>query len=144
MDSQIAVMTSKRDIQTQEDVQRMVAAFYTRVYADDLLYPIFVDVAEVSLEDHLPKMNLFWGAVLFGETGYRGNPMDVHRKLDAKEPLEERHFQRWLSIFSSTVDDLFTGPCAEKAKTAAQRINTNIAYNLARLRAKTNKDAHLL
>lgn len=125
----------KGDIEGREGVARMVESFYDKVYKDEVLRPMFVDVAGVDLEDHLPVMNRFWNAVLFGETNYRGNPMEVHRVLDTKKPLNECHFIRWLSLFRMTVDELFVGPSAERAKAAAAKISSNFEWNLERLRA---------
>lgn len=122
--------SQKTDIQTPGDVSILVERFYERVYADDVLRPIFTDIAKISLQDHLPKMNSFWNAVLFGTPGYRGNPMEVHHHLDAMKPLNECHFIRWLSLFCLTVDESFSGPRAERAKEAAQRISANIAHTL--------------
>lgn len=133
-----------KDIESPQDVAQMVEAFYQRVYQDEVLRPMFAEVASVDLRQHLPKMNSFWNTVLFGERSYRGNPMEVHRLLDAKKPLNECHFIRWLSLFRLTVDELFQGPNAERAKAAAQRINTNIEFNLQRLRRRDRKGITLL
>lgn len=137
-------MKAKADIVSDEDVARLVEAFYGRVYQDDLLRPIFADVARLNLADHLPKMNLFWRSVLFGEGGYRGNPMLAHRLLDDKVQLMEHHHERWLALFSATVDDLFAGPVAERAKEAGERISSSIALHLERLRSKTFRGVQLL
>lgn len=137
-------MITRCDIGSHDDVARMVETFYQRVYSDELLRPIFADVAELNLADHLPKMNLFWRNVLFGEGGYRGDPMMAHRLLDEKVRLGEVHYERWLSLFRATVDDLFAGPRAERAKDAAERVSAAIAFNLERLRGKKDRSMQLL
>lgn len=120
-----------RDIATPEDVAEMVRAFYRRVYADDLLRPLFQDVAGVDLEEHLPKMNRFWETVLFGTPGYRGDPLLAHRQLDRLSRLNECHFLRWIGLFNLTVDELFRGPGADRAKRAAMRISERFQVELA-------------
>jgi hemoglobin len=120
------------DLEGPEEVSRLVRAFYARVYADELLAPIFVEVAGVKMEDHLPTMERFWTTVLFGHRLYFGNPMLVHRRLDAIQRLEPRHHERWVQLFESTVDQLFAGPTAERAKLLGSRINENIQLVLAR------------
>ncbi len=137
-------MQGRADIEDGEDVARMVEVFYQRVYGDALLRPVFADVAQLNLDDHLPKMTLFWRNVLFGESGYRGDPMMAHRLLDEKVRLTDAHYERWLSLFDATVNDLFFGPRAERAKEAAVRISGAIAFNLERLRGKKDRGMQLL
>lgn len=128
-------VTEKHDISTHQDVEKLVAEFYARVYKDDVLRPMFDEVAQIDLAEHLPKMNRFWNTVLFGEHSYKGNPMQVHLDLDRLKPLNDCHFVRWLSLFRLTVDDLFIGPVAEKAKNSAERVNKNIEWSLQRRRS---------
>ena len=132
-------VNSRPDISGPDDIASLVEAFYKRVYDDEVLRPVFTDVARVNLEDHLPKMNRFWNTVLFGVHSYRGNPMETHYQLNRMQPLHECHFLRWLSLWQMTVDTLFEGPVAERAKASAERINNNIASNL-RHQAPTRKD----
>ena len=40
-----------RDIETSEDVELLVRAFYQKVYQDELLAPIFTEVAGVQMDD---------------------------------------------------------------------------------------------
>ncbi len=116
-------MTSEtRDIASRADIERLVDEFYERVRDDDLLGPIFDDVAGTDWGRHLPKMYDFWDGVLFGVAGFRGNPLAVHRQLAGRVPLGDREFQRWLDLFHDSVDTLFSGPCADGAKTRALRI----------------------
>jgi len=129
---------NKPDIANADDVAKMVREFYTRVYQDPVLRPVFADVAKVDLEKHLPKMNQFWGTILLGEQSYRGNPLQVHQALNKLKPLNECHFIRWLSLFCLTVDELFAGPVAEEAKKAARRVNTTIAASLERARVRSH------
>lgn len=116
-------MTSDRtDMASRADIEHLVNRFYERVRGDDLLGPIFDDVAHTDWAKHLPKMYDFWQGVLFGVAGFRGNPLQVHRDLARRIPLGEKEFGRWLDLFHETVDSLFSGPCAEDAKTRALRI----------------------
>lgn len=119
-----------RDLATRDDVMRLVTTFYERAFADQLLGPIFVDVAHLDLRRHLPIMADFWQTVLFNAGLYQRNALQLHYVLHARHPLDERHFERWLELFDSTVDDLFVGPVAEHAKLQAERIAGSIHRRL--------------
>ena len=55
----------KKDIRTRRDIERLVDRFYDKVKADDLLGPVFNDVARVNWEKHLPVMYDFWDNTIF-------------------------------------------------------------------------------
>jgi hemoglobin len=117
-----------RGLKDRVDVEILVQAFYTRAFADPLLGPIFRDVAQVDLEAHLPVMCDFWETVLFRAGLCRRNALQVHADLHAAFPLSSEHFGRWLTLWTSTVDDLYEGEKAELAKAQAARI----AYLISR------------
>jgi len=103
------------DILTHEDVTLLVNSFYDRVKNDDILGPIFNNVIE-DWSHHLPKMYRFWGTVLFGAPGYSGNAIATHIAIDKKFPLQAAHYDRWIGLWKTTVDNLFAGEKAEEAK----------------------------
>jgi hemoglobin len=47
---------------------------------------------------------------------YHGNPIQKHVELHQKVALRTEHFDRWVSLFQVTVDELFEGEIAENAK----------------------------
>jgi len=116
----------KRDLENREDIRLLIDSFYTRVRHDELIGPIFNDVAKVDWEHHLPVMYDFWEGVLFQSANYTGNPMRIHKQLNEKFPLEQEHFERWLQIFRETLDEHFEGPVAERARQRALSIATMI------------------
>lgn len=118
------------DLADRADVERLVRAFYRSAFADELLGPIFVDVARMDLEAHLPVMCDFWETVLFRAGLYRRNALAVHTHLHALFPLRSEHFARWLALWTATVDELFAGQKAELAKTQAARIAWSISRRL--------------
>jgi hemoglobin len=107
------------DIETPEDIRKLVDTFYTRVRADELIGPIFNGIIGDDWETHLPKMYSFWGMSLLGEGGYRGNAVQKHVAIDKQQPLETPHFSRWISLWEETVESLFQGKIAEDAKKKA-------------------------
>lgn len=107
--------TPTTDLTSEEDIRTLVDAFYEQVNQDELLSPIFNDVAHVNWQHHLPNMYQFWSSVLFGTAVYKGRPFPKHFGL----PVDRTHFSRWMQLFTQTVDTHFTGPMAEHAKERA-------------------------
>jgi hemoglobin len=120
------------DIRDRDDIAELVTEFYTRAFKDQVLGPIFIDVAKMDLEAHMPIMCDFWETVLFQAGKYGRNAYGVHLDLHQKEPLTPMHFQRWHDIWETTVDDLFHGPKANLAKMQAGRVANGISGRLQR------------
>lgn len=114
-------MHSKPDIRSRADLEQLVKTFYERLLSDPLMSPIFNDVAQINLEEHLPVLVDFWDSVLFYSAKYKGNAMAPHIRLHEKFPLEQQHFKRWLAFFNLSVDEHFEG---EKAQLAKDRANS--------------------
>ncbi len=105
----------RHDILTRADIEMLVNTFYDKVNSDELLGPVF---SHVDWPKHLPVMYQFWSSMMLGEQSYRGNPFQKHVSL----PISGAHFERWLSIFTNTVDTLFEGEKAAEIKTRAASI----------------------
>ena len=115
-------MAALHDIETREDCERLVRAFYGRALEDPIIGFIFVDVAKLDLEAHVPRITSFWETILLGAHSYGGGAFRPHAELHAKVRLREGHFTRWLDLWSGTVDELFAGERAELAKAHAHRV----------------------
>jgi hemoglobin len=102
------------DLETPEDVAELVRTFYADVAQDDLLGPVFEDVAGVDWSEHLPKLTAFWCRALFGQVGYAGNPYRAHALVHARQPFTPAHFERWLSLFADTIA-AWSGPHVDRA-----------------------------
>ena len=118
------------DLHDRDDVLALVNDFYTRAFDDDLLGPIFVDVARMDLAHHLPIICDFWETVLFQAGLYRRNALQIHLSLNARAPLGAEHFERWLTLWTTTVDENFAGEKAELAKTQGARSAGSIQRRL--------------
>ena len=114
------------DLNSRERVEEFVDAFYAKVLNDVVLAPIFLDVAAIDLDVHLPHIKDYWSKLLLGDNQYKRHTMNIHRQLHGKRPLVEEDFQRWLGLFLTTVDERFSGEKAEHAK----RVATAIAGNM--------------
>lgn len=126
-----ANVSTAGDLQDRDDVSELVVAFYRRAFQDPLIGPIFTEVAQLDLDRHLPIMCDFWETVLFRAGLYRRSALQVHFDLHAKHPLQAQHFARWLQLWVATVDDLFIGPIADRAKLQAERIAGSMQRRLA-------------
>lgn len=110
------------DLDDPARIHDMVRTFYQAVAQDDLLGPVFNDVAGVHWGDHIEKLTAFWSRILLGIPGFEGNALSAHRRTDAVAPFTPAHFRRWLDLFSETVDLGWAGPLADHAKEFAGRV----------------------
>lgn len=110
------------DISSRGDIELLITRFYDKVKQDPVIGFIFNDIIQVNWEEHLPIMFDFWESILLGETKYSRNAMGVHFEVNRKIKLEDKHFNRWMELFSQTVDELYQGDIAETAKKRAKSI----------------------
>lgn len=121
--------TSSRDIQHPADIDRLMAVFYQDNVLPDAIIGFYFD--GLDLAEHLPRISAFWQRQLLGIPGYAGQSFEVHLALHRHTAITPHHFQRWLYLFSATVDALFSGPRAEFAKQRAAAIARSMQEGLA-------------
>jgi hemoglobin len=119
------------DITNREDIFNLVTQFYKKLLADDSISYFFTTVTHLDLEAHLPVLTDFWENILFQKDTYRNNPMAIHMEMNQRSPIKKHHFDTWLRYFSETVNELFEGAVAEKAKERALSIATVMQVKLA-------------
>ncbi|MEO6682540.1 MAG: group III truncated hemoglobin [Ginsengibacter sp.] len=112
------MINGENDIEQFDDVKNLVDTFYGKVREDDLIGPIFNDRIQDKWPEHLEKMYKFWQTVLIGPHTYNGSPFPPHAKL----PVEKVHFDRWMKLFTQTIDELFVGKIADDAKWRAGKM----------------------
>lgn len=120
-----------RDIETRTDLETVLAAFYKQAFADDLISFFFTEVVPLDLETHLPVITDFWEAVILGTHRYRKNVMDVHQHIHAKAPIGKKHLDRWVLLFTQTIEAHFDGPNATLMKQRAASIATLMQIKLS-------------
>ena len=125
-------MDNKNDILNASDVKLLVDTFYKQVMVDETIGHFFTEIAKINLETHMPIMYSFWENVLFYTGEYKRNPMIKHVDLNRKSPLSQEHFDHWLNLWVSTVDNLFTGDKAEEAKSKASQIAKMMFFNVSK------------
>jgi hemoglobin len=115
-----------KDIENRTDIVNLMNAFYKQALTDETIGYIFTDVAKLDLEHHLPIIADFWEMILFGTVNfqlkYGRSPMQKHLELNQNEPLVAEHFNAWLKLFDSTVDENFAGEKASLVKFRAKAI----------------------
>lgn len=111
-------MSTKKEILSLNEIKLLVNTFYDKVREDDLLKDIFNNVIRDKWPIHLEKMYRFWQTVLLEEHTYSGSPFAPHANL----PVNKTHFNRWLTLFNATIDELFTGEKAVEAKWRANKM----------------------
>lgn len=127
-------MIEKKDIEKLDEIRLLVDTFYSKVRDDKLLAPIFEKVIADLWEEHLDKMYRFWQTVLLAKQTYSGSPFPPHNKL----LIDEKHYDRRLDLFSSTLNELFTGNKAEEAQCRAQKMARMFQSKLDHLRNNYN------
>lgn len=125
-------MSQPHDIRHRQDIETLLEAFYKQVMDDPQIGYLFTEVAQLDLEHHLPIIADFWETVLFSVRKYRGTPLEPHADLHRQAPLTQAHFDRWLTIWTTTVDRLFSGPVADLASQRARTIATVMMTHLER------------
>jgi hemoglobin len=127
-------MNNKNDITNLEDIKLLVDSFYGKIREDEMLADIFNGVIEDRWPAHLEKMYSFWQTVLLEEYTYYGSPFPPHAKL----PVDKAHFDRWLELWSRTIDDNYSGPTATEAKWRAEKM---AALFLSKIEYYRNNDS---
>lgn len=100
-----------KDIETLEDVKKMVDTFYESVRNDDLIGPIFNERIGDRWPEHLDKMYRFWQTILLEEHTYHGAPFRPHIDM----PVYLEHFERWVELFEKNIIFHFAGEKADEA-----------------------------
>ncbi|AFT69712.1 hypothetical protein B5T_01430 [Alloalcanivorax dieselolei B5] len=126
--------SGRPDLDSPEQIDRMVSLFYQRILEDPLLAPVFLEVARIDLDEHLPLIAAFWKKLLLGDDRYNRHMMAKHRAVDDKMPLTGAHHERWLALFVASLDEHFDGPYTDRARHLAARIIDNLYEQLSQRR----------
>jgi hemoglobin len=107
-------------------IDRLVRAFYAKVRTDELLSPIFAQRIR-DWEPHLQRMCAFWSSVALMSGRYHGTPMVKHLPL----PVDGEHFDRWLSLFEETAQEVCSPEAAQHFVERARRIAESLELGIA-------------
>ncbi len=112
----------KKDISSRQDIEQLIISFYEKVKQDPTIGFIFTEIVKINWQQHIPVIVDFWEGILLDNPVYQRNAMEVHYHLNNQIPLQREHFKTWLTLFNSTVNELFDGRIATLAKTRAKSI----------------------
>ena len=117
---------------TKENLNKMVILFYTNILKDEIVGPFFIEKLGDDLKNylwvqHIELLTDFWASIALGDTTYRGNPFAPHMQI---QNLSRVAFQRWLELFSQTLDKIYIPQIAEQFKQRSTTIAGNFMRNL--------------
>lgn len=112
---------------TEQDIARLVPAFYERVRADPTLGPIFGQAVD-DWPVHLEKLKAFWSSVMLGTGRYKGQPMVAH--VSHEPHMTGENFARWLALWRETSADILSPQAAAAVQEKADRIAESLQLGI--------------
>ncbi|MEY2917119.1 MAG: hypothetical protein RIS73_833 [Bacteroidota bacterium] len=122
-----------KDIESRADIEKLITCFYEKVKVDTSIGFIFNDVVKMDWPHHMPVIVDFWETILLDNPLYKKNAMEVHYDLNKKIRLQKEHFDSWLHLFTTTVDELFEGKIAVLAKARAKSISHLMLFKMGNI-----------
>lgn len=113
-------------------IEKLVTHFYQKVQNDELLGPIFNDVAQVDWNEHIPLLCQFWNSVMLKTNEYHGNAYQKHVLLKHLTHFEEAHFVRWLNLFQHEAEHHLPSELATEIVQKASLIAGSIKFGMLR------------
>lgn len=119
------------DLKTREDVHLLVSSFYEQVRRNDFIGHFFNKTIH-NWDEHIEKLTDFWESNLFHKAKFKGNPIKAHVQVDQKfdNIINPEHFGEWLNVWIVTIDSLFEGELADRAKNNAAKMATHLYLNI--------------
>jgi hemoglobin len=111
---------------SEMEIANVVDLFYAKVRLDPEIGPVFNDAVH-NWDAHVALLKDFWSTVLLATGRYKGNPLLAHFRL----PIEDRYFDRWLTLFSETANEAMQPNKAAILIHKANHIATNMRRVLA-------------
>jgi len=113
-----------KDIESRSDIDTVLVSFYQKAVTDNLIGRFFTEVVPLNLTTHLPVITDFWEAVIFNTHSYRKNVMEIHQHIHQLSSIKKQHLDRWVQIFTITIDEHFAGEKTNLMKQRAASIAT--------------------
>ena len=113
---------------TEASLKTLVDLFYARVRRDPLIGPVF-NGAIHDWPEHLDKLQAFWSSVMLTSGRYKGRPLPAHIKHG--EAITPASFERWLSLWRETTDEVMPPAAAAAMQDKAARIAESLSLGIA-------------
>jgi hemoglobin len=111
---------------TEDQITRVVTAFYAAARVHPVLGPVFA--AHVGdWPAHEAKIARFWANAILHAHSYDGNPLAVHR---AAGDVKAAMFDDWLALFDRTLAAQLPDETARPWSALAHRIGRGLIYGL--------------
>ena len=117
----------KSPIIAENALPGLLERFYGRVRRDAELGPVFEDAVS-DWPRHLDKLADFWSSVMLHSRRYHGNPMALH--LKHAQRIMPAMFERWLTLWKRTTDELLSPEAAAEMQLKAARIAESLQLGL--------------
>ena len=126
------------DVQTQEDLYKIVDSFYKKLFADDRISYIFMEVMPIhlKLEEHLQMLVKFWSQSILGTGGYVNNLTQIHLDVDLKSHLTKELFEIWLHHFENAINEQYQGINCERMKNQAHNLSIIMQIKITQQNSK--------
>jgi hemoglobin len=121
-------------ILSEQDLARVIPAFYARVRDDEILGPIFNN-AIGDWPHHLDKLQAFWSSVMTASGRYKGQPMVAH--LRHVTDMTGDNFARWLLLWAAVTSELLGAEAADAMQLKAAKISESLQLGIQFHRERT-------
>ncbi|WP_439569974.1 group III truncated hemoglobin [Sphingopyxis sp.] len=121
-------------ILSEQDLARVIPAFYARVRDDEILGPIFNN-AIGDWPHHLDKLQAFWSSVMMASGRYKGQPMVAH--LRHATDMTGDNFARWLLLWAAVTSELLGAEAADAMQLKAAKISESLQLGMQFHRERT-------
>ena len=111
----------------EKALQQLIAHFYARVRADDLIGPLFNEVVD-DWPAHLDKLQSFWSGVMLASGRYKGRPLPAH--VQHGDRMSGAAFDRWLALWRHSTDEMFQPGPARASQDKADRIAESLQLGI--------------
>ncbi|CAM4492280.1 MAG: Group 3 truncated hemoglobin ctb [Legionella sp.] len=115
---------------TKTHIETLITHFYQKVQADEMLGPVFNEVAQVNWEEHIPLLCQFWNSVMLKTNEYHGNAYQKHVVLKELTQIQETHFIRWLNLFQQEAQNHLPKEAAEEITQRAHLIAESLKFGM--------------
>lgn len=110
------------DVENRHDIENIVKKFYEKAIPDAVIGHFFTQVIPIDWDEHIQIVTNFWDSMIFGTSEYTRNPMTPHMHLHSLSKMQKPHFDRWLELWTGTINENYEGNTAKEIITRATSI----------------------